>query len=98
MHWTWYTGTCSITTMGLLYKFDDMVKCMCYMGLGFNNYFMAGVALTGGHYKMDIISGVGQLRLDSVMPQVLCMVTYNIWGIGVILQVTRHSANLVGKG
>jgi hypothetical protein len=53
--------------MSLLYRLGDMVKCVCYMGLEFNGYFMVDVVLTDGHYKIDIISGVGQLRLGSVM-------------------------------
>jgi hypothetical protein len=55
-----------------------MVKCMCYMGLESNGCFMAGVALTGGHYRTNIISSVDPPRSDSVMPLVLCMVACNI--------------------
>jgi hypothetical protein len=62
-----------------------MVKCVYYMGLGSNSCSMAGAALTGDHYKMNIINGVGHPRLDSVMLLVLCMVIYNIWGTGVVL-------------
>ena len=62
-----------------------MVKCVCYMDLGSNGCFMAGAALTGGYYWTNIISGVGYLSSDSVVPLVLCMVAYNIRGIGVIL-------------
>jgi hypothetical protein len=47
----------------------------------------------GGHYRTNIISNVGHPRSDSVVPLVLCMVVYNIWGIGVVLQVHRNSAN-----
>ena len=57
------------------------------MGLGSNGCFMAGIALTSGHYRMNIISGVGHLRLDSVVPLVLYIVAYNIQGIGIVLQV-----------
>ena len=46
-------------------------------------------SLNGGHYRMDIISDVGHSRSDSVIPFVLCMVTYNIRGIGVVLQVPQ---------
>jgi hypothetical protein len=62
-----------------------MCVCVCYMGLGSNDCFMASVALTGSHYKMDIISGVSHSRSDSVMPLVLCTVAYNIQGTSVIL-------------
>jgi hypothetical protein len=77
---TLYADTCSITAMSLLYGRYDMVKCMCYMGLESNGCFMAGGALTGGHYRTNIISGVGHPRLDSVVPLVLCTAAYNILG------------------
>ena len=72
---TRYTDTCSITAMSLLYRLYDMVKCMCYMGHGSNGYFMAGAALIGDHYRIDIISSVGHPRSDLVVPLVLCTVT-----------------------
>jgi hypothetical protein len=68
------------------------------MGLRSNGCFMADTALTDGHYSMDIISGVGHPRSDSVVLLVLYTITYNIRGIGVILQVPRDSVNLVGNG
>jgi hypothetical protein len=74
----WYTGTFGITAIGLLYKLDDMVKCVCYMGFVSNGCFMASTALTGGHYRTNIISGVGRLRSNSVVLLVLCTVVYNI--------------------
>jgi hypothetical protein len=95
---TWYTGTCSITAMGLLYELYDMVKCVCYMGIESNDCFIANVALTGSHYRTDIISGVGHLRSDLIVPLVLCTIAYNIWGIGVVLQVPRDSANPFENG
>ena len=55
-----------------------MVKCVCYMGFGFNDCFVTSATLMDGHYKTDIISGVGHPRLDSVVPLVLCTVAYNI--------------------
>jgi hypothetical protein len=68
------------------------------MGLGFNGCFMAGVVLTGGHYRMKIISGVGHSRLDSVVPLVLCTVAYNIRGTGVVLQVFETTPTLMEMG
>ena len=59
---------------------------------------MANATLTGGHYRMKIISGVGHLRLDSVMLLVLCMVAYNIRGTGVVLQVFQDSSNFAKNG
>jgi hypothetical protein len=47
----------------------------------------------GGHYKMDIISGVGHLRSDSVVSLVLCMVACNGCGTSIVLQVPQDSAN-----
>ena len=68
------------------------------MGFESNGCFMAGAALTDNRYKTDIISGVGHLRLDSIVPLVLCMVVYNIWGTGVVLQVHRDSTNSTSNG
>jgi hypothetical protein len=58
---------------------------------------VADAALKGGHYRTDIISGVGHLRSDSVVPLVLCMVACNGWGTNIVLQVPRDSANPVEK-
>ena len=44
---------------GLIVYVNLMVKCVCYMGLGFNGCFMASTALTSGHYRTNIIGGVG---------------------------------------
>jgi hypothetical protein len=55
--------------------------------------FVAGTALMGGHYRMDIISNVGHPRSNSVVLLALCMVTYNGWGIGIVLQIPRDNAN-----
>jgi hypothetical protein len=41
------------------------------MGLGSNDCFVTGAALMDGHYRTDIISGVGHLRSDLVVPLVL---------------------------
>jgi hypothetical protein len=60
--------------------------------------FIAGVALTGGHYRMNVIRGVGHPRSDSVVPLVLRMVASNDWGTGIVLQVLRDNANPVKKG
>ena len=58
---------------------------VCYIGLGSNGCFMAGEALTCGHYRTDIISDVGHPMSDAIVPLVLCMVAYNIRGTGVVL-------------
>jgi hypothetical protein len=63
---------------GLTIYVNFMVKCVCYMGLRSNGCFMASEAVIGGHYKTDIISSVGDLKSDSVVPLVLCTVAYNI--------------------
>jgi hypothetical protein len=86
---TWYTGTCGITALNLLYTLKCMVKCVCYMGHGFNGCFLTGPALMGNHYKTNIISGVGHQRSYLVMLLVLCIVAYNIWG-----KVQKHSPNI----
>ena len=59
--------------------------------------FMVGAALTSGHYKTDIISGLGHPKSNSVVPLVLYTVMCNCWGIGIILQVSWDSADPVEK-
>jgi hypothetical protein len=51
-----------------------------------------------GHYRTNIISGVGHPRLDSVVPLVLCTIPYSGWGTDSILQVPRDSTNLLRRG
>jgi hypothetical protein len=58
---------------------------------------VADAALEGGHYRTNIISGVGHLRLDLIVPLVLCMVVCNGWGIGIVLQVPQDNANPAEK-
>ena len=83
---------------GLTIHVNFMVKYVCHMGLGSNGCFMVDAALMSGHYKTDIISGVGHPRSNSVVLLVLCMIMYNIWGTGVVLQVPWDSANPTRKG
>jgi hypothetical protein len=64
-----------------------MVKYVCYIDLESNSCFVIVATLTDDHYKTYIISGVGYLRLNSVMPLVLWMVEYNVQGIDIVLQV-----------
>jgi hypothetical protein len=64
-----------------------MVKCVCYIDLGSNSCFVIVTTLTNDHYKTYIISGVGHLRLNSIMPLVLWMVEYNVQGTDIVLQV-----------
>jgi hypothetical protein len=52
--------------------------CVHYIGIGSNGCFMIDIALTSGHYRMDIISGMGHPRSDLVVLLVLCIVAYNI--------------------
>jgi hypothetical protein len=78
-----------------------MVKCVCVLYKGFgSNGFVTKVQPFSmvGHYKMDVISGMGHLRSDLVVPLVLRTVACNGWGTGIILQVLRNSANSVKKG
>ena len=59
---------------------------MCVIGaLDLIVVFLAGAALTGSHYRMDIISSVGHPRLNLVVPLVFCTVAYNIWDTDVEL-------------
>jgi hypothetical protein len=75
-----------------------IVRCVCYMCLGSNGCFMADAALTNCHYRMDIISGVGHLRSDSIVLLVLCTVAYNIRGTSIVLQVPQDNTNPTKKG
>jgi hypothetical protein len=47
--------------------------------------FMASAALTGGHYRMDIIRGVGHPSSDLVILLVLYTVACNGWGTSIVL-------------
>jgi hypothetical protein len=38
-----------------------------------------------GHYRMDITSGVGHSRSDSVVPLALCTVACNGWDTDIVL-------------
>ena len=60
--------------------------------------FVAGIALTGSHYKTDIISSVDHLRSDLVIPLVLCTVACNGWSTDIFLLVPQDKANLAEKG
>jgi hypothetical protein len=51
-----------------------------------------------GYYMMDIISSVGHPKSDSVMSLVLCIVTCNGYGTGIVLQVSREYTNPVENG
>ena len=89
---TEYIRTYGIMAMSLLYKLNDMVKCVCYMGIGPNGCFVTGIALMGGHYRIYIISGVAHPRSNSVVLLVLWTVSCNGWGTSIVLQVPRDSA------
>ena len=71
--------------------------CMLY-GPWIQWLFVTSATLMGGHYRTYITSGVGHPRSNSIVLLVLCMVAYNIWDTGVVLQVPRGSANPVEKG
>ena len=60
--------------------------CVLYESFGSND-FMTKVQsfLMVDHYRMDVISGVGHLRLDLVVPLVLHTVTCNGWGTDIVL-------------
>jgi hypothetical protein len=79
--------------MGLLYKLSDMVKHVYYVSLKSIGCFVTGTALTGDHYRTNIINDMGHPRLDPVVPLVLCIVAYNIRSTGVVLLVPWDSAN-----
>jgi hypothetical protein len=70
---TWYTGTCGVMTMSLLYGLT-LWSNVC-VDFGSNGFMTKTQSFPmDGHYRTDIISSVGHLRSDSVMPLVLCTV------------------------
>ena len=72
--------------------------CVLYGGFGSNGFVIkVQPFLMDDHYEMDIISGVGHLRSELVMPLMLCMVACNGWGTGIVLQVPQDSTNPVEK-
>jgi hypothetical protein len=60
---------------------------MCvYVGIGSNGFVTKAQPFPmDGYYRMNIISGVGHLRSDSVVLLILCTVAYNIQGTDVVL-------------
>ena len=46
----------------------------------------------------DIISDVGYQRSDFVVTLVIYTVAYNIWGIIIVLKISRDSANPAKNG
>jgi hypothetical protein len=60
--------------------------------------------LMDGHYRMDVISGVGHLRSDSVVLLVLCTVQYAMFGapalyyrsLGIVSTLLRR-VNISGR-
>ena len=69
--------------------------CVLYWGFGSNGFVIKVQQFSiVGHYRKNIISGVGHPMSDSVMLLVLCMVACNDWGIDTVLQVSRDNINL----
>jgi hypothetical protein len=67
---TWYTSMCGIMGgHGLTIRVNFMVKCV--YGFGSNGFVSKGQSFPmDGHYRTDIISSVGHLRSDLVLPLV----------------------------
>jgi hypothetical protein len=73
---TWYTGTCGTIAIGLLYGLT-LWSNVC-VGFGSTDFVTKAQPFPmNGHYRMDIISGVGHPRSDSIMLLVLCTVACN---------------------
>jgi hypothetical protein len=60
----------------LIIRVYFMVKCVCVCESFRSNGFVTKAQLfpMDGHYRMNIINGVGHPRLNSVVPLVLCTV------------------------
>jgi hypothetical protein len=94
---TWYTDTYSIMAMSLLYKINDMVKCVCYMNLESNDCFVTGATLKGCYYKMYIISGVGHLMPDLIVLLLLWMIAFSIQGTVLYYRSLETAATLLRR-
>jgi hypothetical protein len=65
---------------GLTIQVNFMVKCVCG-GFGSNDFVIKMQSFPiDGHYRMNVISGVGHPRSDSVVLLVLCMVCCTMIG------------------
>jgi hypothetical protein len=84
---TWYAGTCGINSYGLtVYTSYCGQMCVLYRGFGSNGFVTNMQSFPmDDYYRTDIISGVGHLRSDSVLPLVLYTVACNGWGISIVL-------------
>jgi hypothetical protein len=83
------------------YYIDFILYSMCVLYGGFrSNSFVTKTQSfpMDSHYMMNIISGVGHLRLNSIVSLVLCMVVCNDWGTDIVLDIPWDSANFAKKG
>jgi hypothetical protein len=90
---------CDIMVMSLLYGLA--LWSMCVWGGGFgSNAFMTKMQsfLMDGHYRIDVISGVGHLRSDSVVPLVLHAICCEMTGIPVLYYRSLGTASTLLKG
>ena len=97
---TWYAGTCGINDHGLTIQTSYYGQlCVLYRGFGFTGFMTKVQPFSiDGHYRTDVINGVGHPRSDSVVLLVLRTIVYNGWGISIVLRVPRDSANPAEKG
>jgi hypothetical protein len=59
--------------------------CVC-VGFGSNGFVTKVQSFPkDGCYRIDIISGMGHLRSDSIVLLMLCTIAYNGWGTGIVL-------------
>jgi hypothetical protein len=63
--------------MGLLYILALWSNERVLYGPWIQWLFVAGVALMGSNYRIDIISSVGHSMSDPIMPLVLCTIVCN---------------------
>jgi hypothetical protein len=66
---TWYTGTCGVTLIGLLYGLDPMVIEIydCVMkGFGSNGCFVTDTLCLNGDHGNGFANSVGHRRSNSV--------------------------------
>jgi hypothetical protein len=76
---TWYTGTCSIMAMGLLYELTlGSNVCVAFGSNGFVTKMQSFPM--DSHYRTNDINGVGHPRSYSIVLLVLCTVYYTMVG------------------
>jgi hypothetical protein len=91
---TWYTDTCGIIAMGLLYRLT-LGSNVC-VGFGSNGFVTKMQPFPiDSHYMTDITNGVGHPRSNSVMPLVLHTVCCTVTGAPALYYRSLGTASIL---